>query len=111
MSDAASLSFCSSGEKREKQVVSSCKEIRFCANSVPKQQKYLDQNSIEQKIISFFKLCQTLSLSLCSDTLRKYHGVKTFHLLAHLGCHRKIMVISPFKLEMSYYHPSKHNKR
>ena len=39
MSDAMSLSFCSSGEKREEQVVSSCKEIRFYVNSVPKQQK------------------------------------------------------------------------
>ena len=38
---------------------------------------------------------------------KKYQGVKEFHMLAHIGCNCKIMVFSPLKLEVTYYHSSK----
>ena len=37
----------------------------------------------------------------------KYQGVKEFHMLARIGCYCKIMVFSPLKLEVTYYHSSK----
>ena len=33
----------------------------------------------------------------------KYQGVKEFHMLARIGCYRKIMVFSPLKLEVTYH--------
>ena len=39
------------------------------------------------------------------DLVKKYQGVKEFHMLARIGC--KIMVFSPF---ITYYHSSKGNK-
>ena len=36
----------------------------------------------------------------------KYQGVKEFHMLARIGCYCKIMVFSPLKLEVTYYHSS-----
>ena len=35
---------------------------------------------------------------------RKYQGVKEFHMLARVGC-CNIMVFSPFKVKVTYYHP------
>ena len=37
----------------------------------------------------------------------KYQGVKEFDMLARIGCYCKIMVFSPLKLEVTYYHSSK----
>ena len=37
----------------------------------------------------------------------KYQGVKEFHMLARIGCYCKIMVFSPLKLEVTYYHSFK----
>ena len=34
----------------------------------------------------------------------KYRGVKEFHMLARVGC-CNIMVFSPFKVKVTYYHP------
>ena len=34
----------------------------------------------------------------------KYQGVKEFHMMAHVGC-CNIMVFSPFKVKVTYYHP------
>ena len=34
----------------------------------------------------------------------KYQGVKEFHMLAHIGC-CNFMVFSPFKVNVTYYHP------
>ena len=34
----------------------------------------------------------------------KYQGVKEFHMLARVGC-CNIMVLSPFKVKVTYYHP------
>ena len=34
----------------------------------------------------------------------KYQGVKEFHMLARIGC-CNIMVFSPFKVKVTYYHP------
>ena len=39
--------------------------------------------------------------------INKYQGVKEFHMLARIGCYCKIMVFSPLKLEVTYYHSSK----
>ena len=39
-----------------------------------------------------------------------YQGVTEFHILARIGCYCKIMVFSPFKLEVTYYHSSKGKK-
>ena len=36
--------------------------------------------------------------------LNKYQGVKEFHMLARVGC-CNIMVFSPFKVKVTYYHP------
>ena len=38
------------------------------------------------------------------DGIREYQGVKEFHMLAHVGC-CNIMVFSPFKVKVTYYHP------
>ena len=35
---------------------------------------------------------------------RKYQGVKEFHMLARIGC-CNFMVFSPFKVNVTYYHP------
>ena len=35
---------------------------------------------------------------------KKYQGVKEFHLLARIGC-CNFMVFSPFKVNVTYYHP------
>ena len=35
----------------------------------------------------------------------KYQAVKEFHMLARIGCYCNIMVFSPFKVEVTYYHP------
>ena len=35
----------------------------------------------------------------------KYQGVKEFHMLARIGCYCNIMVFSPFKVKVTYYHP------
>ena len=40
----------------------------------------------------------------------KYQGVKEFHVLARIGSYCKIMVFSPFKFEVTYYHSSEGNK-
>ena len=37
--------------------------------------------------------------------LTKYQGVKEFHMLALIGCYCDIMVFSPFKAKVTYYHP------
>ena len=37
--------------------------------------------------------------------LKKYQGVKEFHMLAHIGCYGNIMVFSLFKVKVTYYHP------
>ena len=42
-----------------------------------------------------------------SKTYTKYQGVKEFHMLGRIGCYCKIMVFSPLKLEVTYYHSSK----
>ena len=34
----------------------------------------------------------------------KYQGVKEFHMLARIGCYCNIMVFSPFKVKVTYYH-------
>ena len=34
----------------------------------------------------------------------KYQGVKELHMLARIGC-CNIMVFSPFKVKVTYYHP------
>ena len=56
-------------------------------------------------------------LSNCNDLfifpnmkVMKYQEVKVFYLLANMGCYCKMVVFSPFKLEISYYHPFKGNK-
>ena len=36
--------------------------------------------------------------------LQEYQGVKEFHMLARVGC-CNIMVFSPFKVKVTYYHP------
>ena len=36
--------------------------------------------------------------------INKYQGVKEFHMLARIGC-CNIMVFSPFKVKVTYYHP------
>ena len=45
-------------------------------------------------------------LSQCTDDMQslKYQGVKEFHMLARVGC-CNIMVFSPFKVKVTYYHP------
>ena len=35
----------------------------------------------------------------------KYQGVKEFQMLARIGCYCNIMVFSPFKVKVTYYHP------
>ena len=35
----------------------------------------------------------------------KYQGVREFHMLARIGCYCNIMVFSPFKVKVTYYHP------
>ena len=35
----------------------------------------------------------------------KYQGVKEFHMLARTDCYCNIMVFSPFKVKVTYYHP------
>ena len=40
----------------------------------------------------------------------KRQGVKEFHMLARIGSYCKIMVFSPFKVQVTYYHSSKGNK-
>ena len=35
---------------------------------------------------------------------RKYQGGKEFHRLARIGCYCNIMVFSPFKVKVTYYH-------
>ena len=37
--------------------------------------------------------------------MQKYQGVKKFHMLSPVGCCCKMMVFSPFKLEILYYFP------
>ena len=37
--------------------------------------------------------------------LKKYQGVKEFHMLTRIGCYSKIMVFSPFKVKVTYYQP------
>ena len=37
-------------------------------------------------------------------TIKKYQGVKEFHMLARIGC-CNFMVFSPFKVNVTYYHP------
>ena len=36
--------------------------------------------------------------------IKKYQGVKEFHMLARIGC-CNFMVFSPFKVNVTYYHP------
>ena len=36
---------------------------------------------------------------------KQYQGVKEFHMLARIGCYCNIMVFSPFKVKVTYYHP------
>ena len=36
--------------------------------------------------------------------VKKYQGVKEFHMLARIGC-CNFMVFSPFKVNVTYYHP------
>ena len=38
------------------------------------------------------------------DEYYKYQGVKEFHMLARIGCFN-LMVFSPFKVNVTYYHP------
>ena len=48
------------------------------------------------------------SMSLGAQTkIKKYQGVKEFHMLTRIGCYCKSMVFSPLKLEVTYYHSSK----
>ena len=37
----------------------------------------------------------------------KNQGVKEFYMLARIGSYCKIMVFSPFKVQVTYYHSSK----
>ena len=37
--------------------------------------------------------------------IKKYQGVKEFHMLARIGCYCNIMVFIPFKVKVTYYHP------
>ena len=45
-------------------------------------------------------------IQTCSESPNyiKYQGVKEFHMLACVGC-CNIMVFSPFKVKVTYYHP------
>ena len=69
------------------------------------------------------KLSFTLNHALCcfQDVLffviktepwnkKKYERVKESHMLARIGCYCKIMLFSPFKLEVTYCHSFKGNK-
>ena len=48
----------------------------------------------------------TLTCGNCfSEIDKKYQGVKEFHMLARIGCYCNIMVFSPFKVKVTYYHP------
>ena len=48
----------------------------------------------------------TDSFLVAEDQLtEKYQGVKEFHMLARIGCYCNIMVLSPFKVKVTYYHP------
>ena len=40
-----------------------------------------------------------------ADEIFKYQGVKEFHMLARIGFYCNIMVFSPFKVKVTYYHP------
>ena len=42
-------------------------------------------------------------VELCRFVL-KYQGVKEFHMLVRIGC-CNFMVFSPFKVNVTYYHP------
>ena len=48
-------------------------------------------------------------MELVADNF-KNQGVKEFHMLARIGSYCKIMVFSPFKVQVTYYHSSKGNK-
>ena len=53
------------------------------------------------------KLLLEITISNFSDFLTKflkYQGVKEFHMLARIGC-CNFMVFSPFKVNVTYYHP------
>ena len=52
----------------------------------------------------------TYALDTKDDTCIKNQGVKEFHMLASIGSYCKIMVFSPFKVQVTYYHSSKGNK-
>ena len=48
------------------------------------------------------------SINIYTDymiNMTKYQGVKEFHMLACIGCYCNIMVFSPFKVKVTYYHP------
>ena len=45
------------------------------------------------------------SFHTLSSNKQKYQGVKDFHMLARIGCYCNIMVFSPFKVKVTYYHP------
>ena len=51
--------------------------------------------------IIFFAICV---ISPCVVITFKYQGVKEFHMLARIGC-CNFMVFSPFKVNVTYYHP------
>ena len=51
-----------------------------------------------------FLFLETDSLGLEGYHLQEYQGVKEFHMLARIGgCN--FMVFSPFKVNVTYYHP------
>ena len=45
-----------------------------------------------------------LEIAFISSKYLKYQGVKEFHMLARIGC-CNFMVFSPFKVNVTYYHP------
>ena len=47
----------------------------------------------------------TCDILFASKASSKYQGVKEFHMLARIGCYCNIMVFSPFKVKVTYYHP------
>ena len=55
-------------------------------------------------ILVIFEICHFLAIPGPFEYFSKYQGVKEFHMLARVGC-CNIMVFSPFKVKVTYYHP------
>ena len=59
-------------------------------------------------LLEFF--LNVFSLNSANSVTKKNQGVKEFHMLARIGSYCKMMVFSPFKVQVTYYHSSKGNK-